>query len=76
MGIFDLSLYQNEAQHNPMCLFPDTFAHCLSFCSQHDGTPYCHKPCYAALFGPKGEEHLTIVIRHTLDQEGNSMVTK
>uniref|UniRef100_A0A3P8V3D6 Cysteine-rich protein 2-like n=1 Tax=Cynoglossus semilaevis TaxID=244447 RepID=A0A3P8V3D6_CYNSE len=24
------------------------------FPSQHDGTPYCHKPCYAALFGPKG----------------------
>ncbi|MED6237846.1 Cysteine-rich protein 2 [Ataeniobius toweri] len=21
---------------------------------QHDGRPYCHKPCYAALFGPKG----------------------
>ncbi|TKS86935.1 Cysteine-rich protein 2 [Collichthys lucidus] len=20
----------------------------------HDGRPYCHKPCYAALFGPKG----------------------
>uniref|UniRef100_A0A8C1FFE2 Cysteine-rich protein 2 n=1 Tax=Cyprinus carpio carpio TaxID=630221 RepID=A0A8C1FFE2_CYPCA len=20
----------------------------------HDGKPYCHKPCYAALFGPKG----------------------
>lgn len=22
--------------------------------SQHDGKPFCHKPCYAALFGPKG----------------------
>ncbi|MBN3312829.1 CRIP3 protein, partial [Atractosteus spatula] len=21
---------------------------------QHDGMPYCHKPCYATLFGPKG----------------------
>lgn len=21
---------------------------------QHDGQPYCHKPCYAVLFGPKG----------------------
>lgn len=21
---------------------------------QHDGLPYCHKPCYATLFGPKG----------------------
>ncbi|KAG1972363.1 cysteine-rich protein [Pimephales promelas] len=30
---------------------------CFLFCctsSQHDGKPYCHKPCYAALFGPKG----------------------
>ncbi|CAB1339902.1 unnamed protein product [Coregonus sp. 'balchen'] len=24
------------------------------FAEKHDGTPYCHKPCYAALFGPKG----------------------
>lgn len=23
--------------------------------SQHDGQPYCHKPCYGILFGPKGE---------------------
>uniref|UniRef100_UPI003AAF9034 cysteine-rich protein 2-like isoform X2 n=1 Tax=Centroberyx gerrardi TaxID=166262 RepID=UPI003AAF9034 len=23
--------------------------------AEHDGTPYCHKPCYAALFGPKGD---------------------
>lgn len=23
---------------------------------QHDGKPYCHKPCYAALFGPKGAD--------------------
>uniref|UniRef100_A0A3Q4GUV4 LIM zinc-binding domain-containing protein n=1 Tax=Neolamprologus brichardi TaxID=32507 RepID=A0A3Q4GUV4_NEOBR len=22
--------------------------------AEHDGRPYCHKPCYAALFGPKG----------------------
>lgn len=21
---------------------------------QHDGQAYCHKPCYAVLFGPKG----------------------
>ncbi|OWK08933.1 CRIP2, partial [Cervus elaphus hippelaphus] len=20
----------------------------------HDGQPYCHKPCYGILFGPKG----------------------
>lgn len=25
------------------------------FCPQHDGQPYCHKPCYGILFGPKGE---------------------
>lgn len=24
------------------------------FTLQHDGQPYCHKPCYAVLFGPKG----------------------
>ncbi|XP_048840999.1 cysteine-rich protein 2-like isoform X2 [Brienomyrus brachyistius] len=24
------------------------------FCVHHDGMPYCHRPCYAALFGPKG----------------------
>ncbi|XP_036286234.1 cysteine-rich protein 2 isoform X2 [Pipistrellus kuhlii] len=22
--------------------------------AEHDGKPYCHKPCYATLFGPKG----------------------
>uniref|UniRef100_A0A8C4ST45 Cysteine-rich protein 3 n=1 Tax=Erpetoichthys calabaricus TaxID=27687 RepID=A0A8C4ST45_ERPCA len=22
--------------------------------AEHDGMPYCHKPCYATLFGPKG----------------------
>lgn len=27
------------------------------FLQQHDGRPYCHKPCYAALFGPKGSTH-------------------
>ncbi|XP_046874159.1 cysteine-rich protein 1 [Hypomesus transpacificus] len=25
--------------------------------AQHDGKPYCNKPCYAALFGPKGFGH-------------------
>ncbi|CAD7679601.1 unnamed protein product [Nyctereutes procyonoides] len=24
------------------------------FRPQHDGQPYCHKPCYGILFGPKG----------------------
>lgn len=28
------------------------FSHCPA---QHDGQPYCHKPCYGILFGPKGE---------------------
>ncbi|XP_038816641.1 cysteine-rich protein 3-like isoform X2 [Salvelinus fontinalis] len=23
-------------------------------CFLHDGLPYCHKPCYGTLFGPKG----------------------
>ncbi|XP_016782352.1 cysteine-rich protein 2 isoform X1 [Pan troglodytes] len=23
-------------------------------CTSHDGKPFCHKPCYATLFGPKG----------------------
>lgn len=28
----------------------------FSLCpTQHDGQPYCHKPCYGILFGPKGE---------------------
>ncbi|XP_072284984.1 cysteine-rich protein 2-like isoform X2 [Pyxicephalus adspersus] len=22
--------------------------------TEHDGKPYCHKPCYATLYGPKG----------------------
>ncbi|KAL5018354.1 hypothetical protein ScPMuIL_004076 [Solemya velum] len=22
--------------------------------AEHDGKPYCHIPCYATLFGPKG----------------------
>lgn len=30
---------------------------------QHDGQPYCHKPCYAVLFGPKGKEYT--LIHHT-----------
>lgn len=23
--------------------------------AEHEGRPYCDKPCYSALFGPKGE---------------------
>ncbi|MGH0169317.1 UNVERIFIED_CONTAM: hypothetical protein FKN15_065506 [Acipenser sinensis] len=26
----------------------------MDFLTGHDGQPYCHKPCYATLFGPKG----------------------
>lgn len=26
----------------------------LMFMFQHEGRPYCHKPCYGVLFGPKG----------------------
>jgi len=25
--------------------------------AEHDGQPYCNKPCYAALFGPGGFGH-------------------
>ncbi|XP_055497000.1 cysteine-rich protein 1 [Leucoraja erinacea] len=25
--------------------------------SQHDGKPYCTKPCHLSLFGPKGYGH-------------------
>ncbi|XP_078466356.1 cysteine-rich protein 1 [Lampetra fluviatilis] len=25
--------------------------------AEHEGQPYCHKPCYAATFGPKGFGH-------------------
>ncbi|XP_006754074.2 PREDICTED: cysteine-rich protein 2 [Myotis davidii] len=28
--------------------------HLTPSCPQHDGQPYCHKPCYGILFGPKG----------------------
>uniref|UniRef100_A0A3P8V9Y3 LIM zinc-binding domain-containing protein n=1 Tax=Cynoglossus semilaevis TaxID=244447 RepID=A0A3P8V9Y3_CYNSE len=23
--------------------------------AEHEGKPYCHKPCYSAMFGPGGE---------------------
>jgi len=25
--------------------------------AEHEGNPYCHKPCYSAEFGPKGYGH-------------------
>uniref|UniRef100_H3C190 Cysteine-rich protein 2 n=1 Tax=Tetraodon nigroviridis TaxID=99883 RepID=H3C190_TETNG len=28
--------------------------------AEHEGKPYCHKPCYAALFGPGGALTLTL----------------
>lgn len=31
---------------------------------QHDGKPYCHKPCYAALFGPKGGSYSSVPLCH------------
>ncbi|XP_069344727.1 cysteine-rich protein 3 isoform X6 [Eulemur rufifrons] len=26
--------------------------------AEHNGRPYCHKPCYGALFGPRGPLHM------------------
>ncbi|XP_063668523.1 cysteine-rich protein 3 isoform X9 [Pan troglodytes] len=26
--------------------------------AEHNGRPYCHKPCYGALFGPRGPPHM------------------
>ncbi|XP_058590023.1 cysteine-rich protein 3 isoform X3 [Neofelis nebulosa] len=26
--------------------------------AEHNGRPYCHKPCYGALFGPRGHPHM------------------
>lgn len=36
--------------YNQMILF-------CSFHSQHEGTPYCHVPCYSSLYGPGGFGH-------------------
>ena len=33
----------------------------VSYCSQHDGNPYCNHPCYAAEFGPKGK-HFSVYV--------------
>ena len=30
---------------------------CYAVFPQHEGKPYCNKPCYAALFGPGGFGH-------------------
>ena len=32
----------------------EIFTHLMNFHFQKDGKPYCNRPCYAALFGPKG----------------------
>ena len=36
----------------------------LLFLLQRKGQPYCHKPCYAAEFGPKGFGHGGITESH------------
>lgn len=36
----------------------------IAFVLQHDGQPYCHKPCYAVLFGPKGKKSGTRLALH------------
>lgn len=36
-------------------------------CPQHDGKPFCHKPCYAALFGPKGARSLHYVTEEMIN---------
>lgn len=30
--------------------------------AEHEGKPYCDKPCYSHLFGPKGDHHIVIII--------------
>lgn len=43
------------------CQFVKSVFHSVFLCLlQHDGRPYCHKPCYAALFGPKGVVHVIL----------------
>uniref|UniRef100_A0A8C1A7C9 Cysteine-rich protein 3 n=1 Tax=Cyprinus carpio TaxID=7962 RepID=A0A8C1A7C9_CYPCA len=42
--------------------------------AEHDGLPYCHKPCYGTLFGPK--ETLLCVCRTSLEQENGFMMTQ
>ncbi len=33
--------------------------------AEHEGKPYCDKPCYSALFGPKGDHFITLTFFHT-----------
>lgn len=28
--------------------------------AEHDGKPYCHQPCYSALFGPGGQHNILL----------------
>lgn len=37
----------------------------LFFFLQHDGKPFCHKPCYAALYGPKGKNQIYYYVQKT-----------
>ena len=34
--------------------------------AEHNGKPYCHQPCYSALFGPGGNNTLTLIILRIL----------
>lgn len=35
--------------------------------AEHDGKPFCHKPCYATLFGPKGNVSRVLARPQTWD---------
>lgn len=41
---------------------------------QHDGLPYCHKPCYGTLFGPKGKFYYNGNVCGCLDLERDRFV--
>ena len=53
-------------QRGVVCVMHDNRIHMsyLSLCFfffQHEGKPYCNKPCYAALFGPGGKTNTRAV---------------
>uniref|UniRef100_A0A8C2BXG5 Cysteine-rich protein 3 n=1 Tax=Cyprinus carpio TaxID=7962 RepID=A0A8C2BXG5_CYPCA len=35
--------------------------------AEHDGLPYCHKPCYGTLFGPKGMYNKLLLIGYAFE---------
>ena len=43
----------NPGTHAEVTVIPGKYFTLLIFVLQHRGVPYCHIPCYAALFGPK-----------------------